>query len=63
MLFDEDRNYTLEELEAGYEISKVFQNQLPSVGVVDFNGRMLDDQQRVTRFNDLRAFQLILESQ
>ena len=56
MLFGEDRNYTLEELEAGYEISKVFSSQLPNVGVVDFNGKSLDDQQRVTRFNDLRAF-------
>ena len=36
--------------------------RLAHVVINSFYGAMLTDQQRVARFNDLRAFQLLLES-
>jgi len=36
--------------------------RLAEVGINSFYGAMLTDQQRVARFNDLRALQLMLEN-
>jgi hypothetical protein len=48
--------YSSEELQKGLETGKLFNSQLSSVPVVDFNGTQLTDAQRVHRYNDLRAF-------
>ena len=44
-------------------MAKLFHSQLSSVPIRDFHGNRLTEAQRVTRYNNLRAFQMVLEDE